>query len=111
LDEALEELEDSGLLIPPPETEAPAPVPTPAVPLVTATRVQPPAPNNPRIVSETRRPRGSLGIRPGSVSTEPVVEDRVPSADELENMSSKEISELLGRVRTEALKQKGHIRR
>lgn len=97
LEEALDDLKDSGLLTPPPQEEIEEePVATPAK-VVTPAQ---PANTNSRIVSQKRQPRGGLGIRANTASTTVQQEEpRAPSADELENMSDKEISELLARTR------------
>lgn len=101
LEEAMEDLQDSGLLTPPPQPEAEEveEVETvPATPVPPARQVQPAAPQNPRIVRQTRQPRGGLGIRPGVGSTPTPIEDRAPSVDELENLSNEQINELLQRT-------------
>lgn len=96
LEEAVEDLNDSGLLTPPPEPEIPVVeedlTPVPAVPQpVPAT----PVPQNPRIVAARRQARGGLGIRANAISNRIPDEPRAPSADELENLSTAELSELL----------------
>lgn len=101
LEEAFEDLRDSGLLEPPPQPESTeveeTPEPVPAAPVSTsrpARQVQP-AVSDSRIVSTRRQPRGGLGIRASSTGTREPEAPRAPSADELENMSDSEIRELL----------------
>lgn len=102
LTEAFEDLRDSGLLTPPPQPDVPEddliddPDPDPApVPVQRRTAAQvPPVPPNPRIVAARRQPRGGLGLRQTANVRVPD-EPRAPSADELENMSTKDIGELL----------------
>lgn len=93
LEEAFEDLRDSGLLLvasaQPEEIEEPAPV------VQRQPVAQVPPAEDPRIVASRRQPRGGLGIRPGSIATRGPDEPRAPSADELENMSTDELSKLL----------------
>jgi hypothetical protein len=95
LEEAVEDLNDSGLLTAPPEPELPVIeeelTPVPAAPQP----VPVPVPQNPRIVAARRQARGGLGIRANAISTRIPDEPRAPSADELENLSTTELSELL----------------
>jgi hypothetical protein len=101
LEEAFEDLRDSELLIPPPQLEVPEeveeieqePIPVAAV-LQPAQAVQPVA-QNPRIVASKRQARGGLGIRPSAVQTRQVDDQRAPSADELENLPTDQLRELL----------------
>lgn len=109
LEEAVEDLRDSGLLIPLPEEptqqEPPAPAPAP-VPVVAAPRqVQPAAPQSPRIVRQTRQPRGGLGLRPSSGTVPTPETDKAPSVDDLENASTDQINELFAAVRKHARQQ------
>lgn len=94
LEEAFEDLRDSGLLTPPPEQEIPTELPPEPAPVVQR-QPEPVQPaSNPRIVASRRQARGGLGIRSSSVSTPSPEEPRAPSADELENMSTAELSKL-----------------
>jgi hypothetical protein len=94
LEEAFEDLRDSGLLTAPPEPELPAELPPEPAPVV-ARQPQPAQPaSNPRIVASRRQARGGLGIRSSAVSNPQPEEPRAPSVDELENMSSAELSKL-----------------
>ena len=112
LEEAMEDLRDSGLLTPPPEPEqnqeetpAPAPAPAPARAVTTPRQTQHAEPQNPRIVAQKRQPRGGLGLRP-SAATSPTPEpDKAPSVDDLENASTEQINELFSAVRRHALQQ------
>ncbi len=94
LEEAFEDLRDSGLLVIAPEPEIQTPEPAP----VRQEEPVQPATQNPRIASERRQPRGGLGIRPGSVSPTRVEESRAPSADELDNMPTEQLRELLNKT-------------
>lgn len=79
---------------PTPVAVTPVPAPAPAVPAP----VTPPVPD-PRIVSQTRRVRGSFGIRQGettSASTEP---ETPPTDEELDNLSNDDINQLFAGVR------------
>jgi hypothetical protein len=99
LEEALEGLRESGLLKPPPqaepelEEEIVEPRPAQRRPAV-----QQPA-SNTRIVRETRRPRGGLGIRPSSVGTTQTTEEQAPSVEQFDNMTDAEIRQHLAAVR------------
>lgn len=93
LEEAFEDLRDSGLLLPPPQAEIPE-IPEPVAPAPPARQV-PPAEPNPRIVATRRQARGGLGIRPSVINTREPEEPRAPSGDELENMSTEDLGELL----------------
>lgn len=103
LEEAVEDLKDSGLLVPPPEQrtrpEPPAPAPAPAAP------VQPAAPQNPRIVAQKRQPRGGLGLRPSTATVPTPETDIAPSVDDLESASTDQINELFAAVRRHARQQ------
>jgi hypothetical protein len=93
LTEAFEDLRDSGLLTPPPQPELPEEIIEEPAPR----QITPPAPPNPRIVASRRQPRGGLGLRQNANAPVPE-EPRAPSADELENMSQKDIGELLNQT-------------
>lgn len=106
LEEAMEDLRDSGLLVPPPEPEPvqePAP-PAPPAPVASAP-VQPAAPQNPRIVAQRRQPRGGLGLRPSTTTVQSSEPSRAPSVDDLENLSTEQVNELFAGVRRHALQQ------
>ncbi len=94
LEEAFEDLRDSGLLTPPPEQEIPTELPPEPAPVVQRQPEPVPTASNPRIVASRRQARGGLGIRSSSISTPSPEEPRAPSADELENMSTAELSKL-----------------
>lgn len=93
LEEAFEDLRDSGLLTSLPEPELPVELPPEPAPVVQRPEPVQPA-SNPRIVASRRQARGGLGIRSSSVSNPQPEEPRAPSVDELENMSSADLSKL-----------------
>lgn len=93
LEEAFEDLRDSGLLTAPPEQEIPTELPPEPVPVQRQPEPVPPA-SNPRIVASRRQPRGGLGLRQNAAAPISPEEPRAPSADELENMSTAELSKL-----------------
>lgn len=105
LEEAIEDLQDSGLLIPPPQEEQPETIVEPVAPAPPAPPVpaQPAEPQNPRIVAQRRQPRGGLGIRPSIVSTHAPTVLEAPSVDDLENLSTEQVNELFASVRRQAL--------
>jgi hypothetical protein len=111
---AFEELSEAGLLDIAPKTVAPKPAPAPA-PVVQATPVAatpapapaPPAapapaappPTDPRIAGVRRRSRAGLGIRENETTSTPIVDDKPPSDEELDNLSNDEINQLFAGVR------------
>lgn len=115
LGEAFEELAEAGLLLAAPEEELEEEIPPvvePVVPVVVAPPAAPPpaipapAPPTtalpPRIASRRVGQRAGLGIRASDVSTTVPVTERPPSADELDNLTDSEISELFSGVRRAA---------
>lgn len=114
LHEAYVELKEAGLLdleVSQPEPAPPAPAPQPA-----PTTAQPAAPTTQaggqqRIAGVTRRPRAGLGIRPSTTTTvaqEPT-SDQPLSAEQLEDLSDEQISQLLAGVRRIKLGTAGRV--
>lgn len=103
LEEAMEDLRDSGLLEPPPVAEPVQEPVAPPVPPAPVAPVQQPVPQNPRIVAQRRQARGGLGIRASQVSNVAPEPETAPSVDDLENLSTEQINELFSGVRRAAL--------
>lgn len=108
LEEAMEDLQDSGLLAPPPQPEAEEveeEIPVPVRKVNSRPVPEPTPPSNTRIVRETRRPRGGLGIRPSAAATHVPAEPTAPSVEDLDNASTEDINALFAGVRREAFKR------
>lgn len=99
LEEALEDLEDSGLLTPPPDEHQEEPAQDPPTPPAKPSGERNVPTQSTRIASQTRRPRGGLGIRSSSVSTHIPDEPTAPSVEDLDNLSNEQINELFSNVR------------